>query len=296
MPSPIGVRTLATTAAMAWARASIPVLAVMVVGIEWVRSGSTSAYWARRLALAMPFLRPASGSETTEPPDTSEPVPALVGHGDERHFGHREAGLAEPGTRRRWSPSWAHRRAALAVSMTDPPPMATTAVAPEATRARVAASTISMVGSAAGLSNRVTVSPARPASSSEEHGGRRVVLLDSLVDHQEHPGGTELGEHAGEGAGHALAEADLTGRWLPNAGMTFMVGSVAQWSGYRWPGVGGCGEIGRIVWRDVGGPSCRESGLGHPRPPTCSSPVIERQRSGRRGARGTRAAGGRCGP
>jgi hypothetical protein len=79
MASPIGVRTLATTAAMAWARASIPVLAVIVGGIDQVRSGSTSAYWARRLALAMPFFFPASGSATTDPPDTSEPVPALVG-------------------------------------------------------------------------------------------------------------------------------------------------------------------------------------------------------------------------
>ena len=79
MASPIGVRTLATTAAIAWARASMPVLAVMVGGIEWVSRGSTRATWARRLALAMPFLRPASGSDTTEPPDTSEPVPALVG-------------------------------------------------------------------------------------------------------------------------------------------------------------------------------------------------------------------------
>ena len=79
MASPMGVRTLATTAAMAWARASIPVLAVMVGGIECVSSGSTRATWARRLALAIPFLRPASGSDTTDPPDTSDPVPALVG-------------------------------------------------------------------------------------------------------------------------------------------------------------------------------------------------------------------------
>ena len=77
--SPMGVRQVATMPAMAWARASMPVLAVIEGGIEWVRSGSTRAYWARRLALAMPFLRPASGSETTEPPETSEPVPALVG-------------------------------------------------------------------------------------------------------------------------------------------------------------------------------------------------------------------------
>ena len=47
--------------------------------MEWVSSGSTRATWARRLALAIPFLRPASGSDTTDPPDTSEPVPALVG-------------------------------------------------------------------------------------------------------------------------------------------------------------------------------------------------------------------------
>ncbi len=54
-------------------------LAVIDGGIEYVRTGSTSATCARRFPLAIPALRPASGSEITEPPDTSEPVPADVG-------------------------------------------------------------------------------------------------------------------------------------------------------------------------------------------------------------------------
>jgi hypothetical protein len=79
MPSPMGVRHFATMAAMAWASASMPVWAVIAGGIEWVRIGSTSATCARMSALAMPALRPASGSEMTAPPETSEPVPELVG-------------------------------------------------------------------------------------------------------------------------------------------------------------------------------------------------------------------------
>jgi hypothetical protein len=50
----MGVATLATRPAMAWANASMPVLAVIDGGIEWVSSGSTSVCCARRLALAMP--------------------------------------------------------------------------------------------------------------------------------------------------------------------------------------------------------------------------------------------------
>ncbi|CAB4344248.1 unannotated protein [freshwater metagenome] len=54
-------------------------LAVIEGGIEYVSTGSTSATCARRFPLAIPALRPASGSEITDPPDTSEPVPADVG-------------------------------------------------------------------------------------------------------------------------------------------------------------------------------------------------------------------------
>ncbi|CAB5102074.1 unannotated protein [freshwater metagenome] len=57
----------------------MPVLAVIDGGIEYVSTGSTSATCARRFPFAIPALRPASGSEITEPPDTSEPVPADVG-------------------------------------------------------------------------------------------------------------------------------------------------------------------------------------------------------------------------
>ncbi|CAB5073408.1 unannotated protein [freshwater metagenome] len=57
----------------------MPVFAVIDGGIEYVSTGSTSATCARRFPLAIPALRPASGSEMTDPPDTSEPVPADVG-------------------------------------------------------------------------------------------------------------------------------------------------------------------------------------------------------------------------
>ena len=47
--------------------------------MEYVNTGSTRATCARKFPLAIPAFRPASGSEITEPPDTSEPVPADVG-------------------------------------------------------------------------------------------------------------------------------------------------------------------------------------------------------------------------
>ena len=68
--SPIGVRHLATMPAIAWARASMPVLAVMDGGIDQVRRGSTRAYSARSRAFAMPDLVPLCRSEMTAPPET----------------------------------------------------------------------------------------------------------------------------------------------------------------------------------------------------------------------------------
>ena len=78
-PSPTGVAALTTTAAIACASASIPVIAVIPGGSPQVRTGSTSACWARRSGLAMPALVWVASSVMTAPPETSEPVPAVVG-------------------------------------------------------------------------------------------------------------------------------------------------------------------------------------------------------------------------
>ena len=49
----------------------------------------------------------------------------------------------------------------------------------------------------------------------------RVVDLDALVDHEEHPRGTHLGKDGRQGARHSIPNRILTGRWLPNAGIGF---------------------------------------------------------------------------
>ena len=129
-------------------------------------------------------------------------------YGHQRHLGHRVGGGVARNSRK-VQPSWAHSRAALAVSMTDPPPRATTAVAPEPASARVASSTMSIVGSAGGLSNRVTVRPGRrPArrASTAAAGLNRSIPSSTIRSTRL---GAELGEHVGEGRRDALAEADL---------------------------------------------------------------------------------------
>ena len=40
---------------------------------------STSAYWARSVGWAIPALRAVASSVITAPPETSDPVPAVVG-------------------------------------------------------------------------------------------------------------------------------------------------------------------------------------------------------------------------
>ena len=57
----------------------MPVCAVIAGGSPHVSAGSTRACWARRCGLAMPALTWVRSSVMTAPPDTSEPVPAVVG-------------------------------------------------------------------------------------------------------------------------------------------------------------------------------------------------------------------------
>ena len=73
------MRAVTTSPAIAWASASIPVYAVSFGGSPCVSTGSTSACWARSSGLAMPALTWVPSSVITAPPDTSEPVPAVVG-------------------------------------------------------------------------------------------------------------------------------------------------------------------------------------------------------------------------
>ena len=96
----------------------------------------------------MPALRPVSGSVTTAPPETSEPVPAVVGTAMSGTIG---CGYGGSRSRKRTC-SWAQTRAAFAVSMTEPPPSATIACGRDSDRVSAAASTTSAVGSPGGLS------------------------------------------------------------------------------------------------------------------------------------------------
>ena len=57
----------------------MPVWAVMPGGSPHVSVGSTSACWARRYGLAIPAFTWVRSSVMTAPPDTSDPVPAVVG-------------------------------------------------------------------------------------------------------------------------------------------------------------------------------------------------------------------------
>ena len=73
----------------------------------------------------------------------------------------------------------------------------------------MASSTISMVGSAGGLVEPGHGQARCAVQLAEQDGGRRVELLDALVDHEEDPFGPELDEDVGQRRGRALAEADL---------------------------------------------------------------------------------------
>src|SRR5436309_1619841 len=64
---------------MAWVRASMPLSAVTFGGQEADRSGSTAATRGRRWLLRTPTFMWLSASVRTAAPDTSEPVPAVVG-------------------------------------------------------------------------------------------------------------------------------------------------------------------------------------------------------------------------
>ena len=81
------------TPPIACASASAPVSIVALRGSPRVASGSTSACCARISGDAIPSLRPVSGSVTTDPPDTSEPVPDVVGRATS---GIRGSAIADP--------------------------------------------------------------------------------------------------------------------------------------------------------------------------------------------------------
>ena len=72
-----GLRLRTITPPIAWASASTPQSRVGAVGRSSVSSGSTSACWARISGWAAPRLRVPT--VTTAPPETSEPVPDVVG-------------------------------------------------------------------------------------------------------------------------------------------------------------------------------------------------------------------------
>ena len=74
-----GLPSRTVHAAIAWASASTPECAVGPGGRPSVSSGSTSACWARISPFAMPTLRSRSVSVSTDAPETSAPVPEVVG-------------------------------------------------------------------------------------------------------------------------------------------------------------------------------------------------------------------------
>jgi len=116
-----------------------------------VSSGSTSACWARISGEATPSLRPVSRSTTTAPPDTSEPVPEVVGTLTSPMRGSATVS-APASSRANGVPcEWA-ARAALARSSAEPPPIPTTASGGCARIRATSASTSSTVGSPGGFS------------------------------------------------------------------------------------------------------------------------------------------------
>ena len=175
-------------------------------GTECVRSGSTTASCARRKGLAIPDLRPCAWSVTTAPPQTSEPVPAVVGTAISGSAG---SGICRSEARNSENvePSSAHSRAVLAVSVTEPPPIATTAWGLASSRACVAASTTSIVGSPGALTNRVHVD-ARVGQGDDAGGHPRVVLFEPGIDHHQRGPRSVRGDHGPEFARHPVTEAD----------------------------------------------------------------------------------------
>ena len=126
---------------IAWASASIPECAVGAGGSPCVRTGSTSACWARMLGWPKPTFRSRSVSVRTLAPETSLPVPAVVGQRTSGRVGG--TGVRDPPAKSSAEPPWsATRRAAFATSSAEPPPMPTTRSC-EASRTRSASSSAS---------------------------------------------------------------------------------------------------------------------------------------------------------
>ena len=80
MATESGLESDTVQPAMAWAIASTPAWEVGLAGRPCVSTGSTSAACARICGWPKPILRSSSASVSTEAPETSLPVPLVVGH------------------------------------------------------------------------------------------------------------------------------------------------------------------------------------------------------------------------
>ena len=99
---------------------------VTFAGAPYVRAGSTRAYCARMNGAAIPVFVCVFSSAITMPPETSEPDPAVVGIATSGTAGAEAARSRSAATVRYGTPALSARRAPLARSITEPPPIATT--------------------------------------------------------------------------------------------------------------------------------------------------------------------------
>ena len=118
MASLKGVAFRATQPSAAWVSTSMPVSAVTAGGTPESRDGSSTARSGSRASSTRGYFTPASASVRTAKEVTSDPVPAVVGM-------HHSSGGGFPPAK------W---RMALAQSMGEPPPKASTASGPNARR------------------------------------------------------------------------------------------------------------------------------------------------------------------
>ena len=149
---------------MAWVSASIPLAAVRRGGRLLVLRGSNTATSGRNWSETISCLRRLRSSCTTATPVHSEPVPEVVGTITNGTGCPRVSHSLPSMARSVLSPCESSARTALAVSSTEPPPMARTPSQPSS-RARFATLSTSEKEESLGMSLWITASSFPPILS-----------------------------------------------------------------------------------------------------------------------------------
>ncbi len=157
----------------------------------------------------MTCLRPVLLSVSTEAPETSAPVPAVVGTRTSGTVGS-SSGVAPPTKRAIEPPCETTMRAAFARSSAEPPPMPTMASPPVERASSANSSVAASEGSPGALTWRVMAMPAASqAASASTTAGASATGASHQHRRGPHAG---LAEHARQLADRAVAERDADGQ------------------------------------------------------------------------------------